>query len=71
MHISVKCPSHLCYDSFVRGTKFVHLHSRIKCCVMISPKYDECSCQSYELINHLIGPAKNVKSVNESGWSHF
>ena len=36
--------------------------------LMLSPRYDESSCQSYELLYHLIRPAKNVKSLNDC-WS--
>ena len=38
---------------------------------MLCPRYDESSCQSYELLYHLIGPEKNVKSLKDSGWSPF
>ena len=38
---------------------------------MFCPRYDESGCQSYELLNHLIGPEKNVKSLKDSGWSPF
>ena len=38
---------------------------------MLCPRYDESSCQSYELLYHLIGPEKNVKSLKDGGWSPF
>ena len=61
--------SHFCKDSPVPGTKFVPRHSQMK--LMLSPRYDESSCQSYELLYHLFWPAKDCKSLNASGWSPF
>ena len=39
--------------------------------LMLSPRYDESSYQSYGLLYHLIGPAYNCKSLNGSGRSPF
>ena len=52
--------SYFCKDSPVAGTKFVPVQSKMK--LMLSPRYDESSCQSYGLLYHLIGPANNCKS---------
>ena len=60
---------HFCQESPVTGTKLLSYHSQMK--LMLCPRYDESSCQSYELLYHLIGPASNVKSWNNSGWSPF